>query len=119
MSSKFLDAAKLWAAAAWADGVMAEEERAGMALIIKLADLDEAEHETAMSWLETPVDASELNVAGLDDAQKASMYQAAARITAIDRNVVDAERLFLERLRDSLGLDEATAAALRAEVGIE
>jgi uncharacterized membrane protein YebE (DUF533 family) len=112
--NKFMQAAKLWAATAWADNVLSDEEKLGMAVIIKVADLTDEERATAMSWLEEPVDLEDLDLSNVED--KHAVYSSAARITTIDNEVADREIWFLGRLREALGIDEETAKKLHQDI---
>ena len=117
---RIMMAAKLWAAASWADGVITDEEKVGMAAIIKLADLSDDQRKQAMAWLDDKVDLDDLDVAGLPDNRKHAIYSAAAHITTVDREVAFGEKVFLTRLRQALGIDDATADRLHAQVpGLE
>jgi len=111
--SKFMQAAQLWAAAAWSDGVISDEERVGMVVIIKLAELDEEDKAMAMGWLENKVDLDDLNIAGTPVEDRAKIYTSALRVVMLDNTLAETEKAFLGRLRDALDIDEATAAELR------
>ncbi len=114
--SKFMQAAKLWAAAAWSDGVISDEEKIGMAVIIKLAELDDADKAAALAWLETKVELDDLNLAGTPVENRHEIYTSAVRVTLLDKTLADAEKLFLARLRDTLDIDDATAEQLHKTV---
>ena len=114
--SKFMQAAKLWAAAAWSDGVISDEERIGMAVIIKLAELDDDDEAIAMRWLESKVDVDDLNLAGTPIEDRRQIYTSAVRVTLIDKTLADTEKLFLARLRDALDIDDATADELHKDI---
>ena len=113
---RILAAAKLWAAAAWSDGVISDEEKMGMAAILKVAELDEEQRQEALSWLENKVDIADLDPGNIPDDRKRAIYKAAAAITAMDNKVVVPEKVFLSRLQSALGIDNATARELHAEI---
>ena len=114
--SKFLQAAKLWAAAAWSDGVISDEEKVGMAVIIKLADLNDADKAAAMSWLDRKVELDDLDLSGTSLEDRHDIYAAAVRVTLLDKTLEDTEKLFLARLRDTLDIDDETAARLHSGI---
>jgi uncharacterized membrane protein YebE (DUF533 family) len=112
----FLDAVKIWAAMAWADGVISSEETVAMKAIIRVGKLTEEERATALGWLENKVDLESEDLAKLSQDSKRRIYLSAARVAAIDKDVADAERQFLERLRNALGIDEAAAREIHRTV---
>jgi uncharacterized membrane protein YebE (DUF533 family) len=109
LENNFLSAIKIWAAMAWADGVISAEEALAMKAIIQVGKLSDDDRATALSWLDAKV---ELDTAGLDemsDEDKRTLYLSAAQVAAIDNDVADAEKAFLARLRTALAIDDATA----------
>lgn len=107
---------RVWAAMAWADGVIASAESAAIKKVVELADLDEAQAATALGWLEEKV---ELSTEGLEDLQpsaKEGIYKAAIRLANVDLDVAAEELTLLERLRQALDIDQARATELEAEV---
>lgn len=114
--SPLLTVIRIWAAMAWADGVIADAEKSALERLIKTAGLGDADLATARGWLEKRVD---LDGAGLDELSpgaRAGVYQSACRIAALDRDVADSERKMLVKLRDALGL--GIDAAREIEAGI-
>ncbi len=114
----FLTAVHVWAAAAWADDVLADEEVLTLKAIISVAKLTDAERETAVGWLDTKVAIDDVNVSEIAEDNRANIYAAALGVVAIDKQVAPAERKFLDTLRDALGLDEATAESLHKQAGV-
>jgi len=107
---------RLWAAAAWSDGVLHPAEAAALERLIEASDdLSGAERLEAQAFLgEAPaVDPAE--VADLSPAAREGVYRAALGIVALDGKVTYGERSFLARLRASLELDEATLDKLEQE----
>jgi uncharacterized membrane protein YebE (DUF533 family) len=111
--SKFLAAVQVWAAAAWADGVIAEEEALALKAIISVARLTDDEKTRALGWLENKVDIEDVKVADIPEDNRRNIFSAALGVIAIDKDVAAAEKKFLDRLRTALEIDEETAAELR------
>ncbi len=107
--SQYLSVIRIWAAVAWADGVIADAEAAAMKRLVEGADLTADERETALGWLETKVELDTANVEGLSEEARHGIYRAAARLAAVDLDVADEEKSFLDRLREGLNIDEETA----------
>lgn len=116
MDKNLFSAIKIWAAAAWADGVVSEEEALAMKSIIQVGQLSETERETALGWLDHKVDLDPTGLAELSDEDKRTLYLSAAQVAAIDREVAAEEKAFLARLRRALELDDATAAEIHASI---
>ncbi|PRQ07965.1 Tellurite resistance protein TerB [Enhygromyxa salina] len=107
---------RLLAAVGWADGEFAGDEAEAIERLIAAAELDPSERETARTWLTAPVELGEIDIEGLSENQRLATYQAAVRIALIDGHVPDAEREFLDRVRDVLGLDPERALEIEAEM---
>jgi uncharacterized membrane protein YebE (DUF533 family) len=110
--SQYLSVIRIWAALAWADGVIADSEAAAMRRLIESADLTDAERTSALGWLEEKVDLDTASMASLSEEARHGIYRAAARLAAVDLEVAEAELHFLERLQQGLGIDQDTAAEL-------
>lgn len=116
--STSLDVIRLWAAAAWADGRIAARERSVLERFIGNLPLSAADRETALGYLDRPVELDAASGASLTAAEREGIYRAACKLTAIDRHVADEERAFLVRLRAALKLDDAAAAGIERAVGL-
>ena len=114
--SPYLSVIRVWAAAAWADGVIDDAEAAAMKRLVAVADLSEQERATAHTWLETKVELETDSIAGLSDSAREGIYRAAVRLAAVDRDVATEELTFLSRLRDGLTLSEGTAKQIESGV---
>lgn len=114
--SQYLSVIRIWAAVAWADGVIADAEAAAMKRLIKSADLTDEQRETAMGWLTEKVELDTENIADLSDEARKGIYRAAARLAAVDLDVAEEERNFLGRLREGLGLDDDTVAEIESSI---
>ena len=107
---------RLLAAVSWADGDLSKGEAAAVERLISAADLDDAERATARTWLAAPVELSEVDVDGLNENQRLATYQAALRVALSDEQLADAERAFLDRVRDVLGISPEQAAEIEDEM---
>ena len=108
---------RLWAAAAWADGAMHPSEAAALKRLVEASEeLDPEDRQAALSYIESEpaVDLCE-EVQSLPPEAREGVYRAARGIVMLDRELADSEAEFLQRLRDSLDLDEETIAKLEAE----
>lgn len=116
LETNFLSAIKIWAAMAWADGVISAEEAVAMKAIIKVGKLTDDERKTASAWLDTKVELDTAGLGEMSDDDKRTLYLSAAQVAAIDSDIADAERAFLARLRKALAIDDATAAEIHAQI---
>jgi len=116
--SEVLLAVKVWAAAAWADGVIADEEAQGMKAFLSVAKLSSKEVQTALGWLDEKVELDDVDIAAIPADNRQNIYAAALGVVAIDNEVSDSEKQFLECLRAALEIAEDTAAAMYKEAGI-
>lgn len=116
--SEILLAVKVWAAAAWADGKIVEEEARGMKAFLSVAKLTSKEVQTALGWLENKVELDDVDVSSIPEGNRTNIFAAALGVIAIDNEVSEPEEQFLERLRTALDIDEATAASMRKDAGI-
>jgi uncharacterized membrane protein YebE (DUF533 family) len=110
--SQYLSVIRIWAALAWADGVIADSEAAAMRRLIESADLTDAERTSALAWLQEKVELDVASMASLSEEARHGIYRAAARLAAVDLEVAEEELHFLERLQKGLNIDAATAADL-------
>lgn len=114
--SQYLSVIRIWAALAWADGVIADAEAAAMKRLVESADLTDEERGTALGWLDEKVELDTENIAGLSDEARQGIYRAAARLAAVDLEIADEERNFLKRLREGLKIDDEAAAKIAESV---
>ena len=103
---------RLLAALSWADGTLAEDERATLERLIEASDLDGDERATARGWLAVQVEIDEAAIDSLSHNQRLATYQAAVRIALSDADLAVEERSFLDRVRDTLGISEDDAAEI-------
>ncbi|PRQ04239.1 Tellurite resistance protein TerB [Enhygromyxa salina] len=107
---------RLLAAVSWADGELAANEAAAVERLMAAADLDDDERAEAQTWLTMPVDLGEVDIEGLSDNQRLATYQAAVRVALSDEKLAEAERTFLDRIREVLGLSPEQAAEIEDEM---
>jgi len=114
--SQFLSVIRIWAALAWADGVMQPSEAAAMRRLIDAAELSDADRAQALSFLDQKVELDTSNVADLGEDARRGIYRAACRLAAVDRTVAEDERAFLVRLRDGLAISAQVAQEIEAGI---
>lgn len=114
--SQILQVIKVWAAVAWADGVLAEAEAEGMRRLIRTADLSNEERTLALSYLDTKTDLPELYLANLNPESRKGIYRAACRMAVVDHVFASAERRMLDRLLGVLGIPADIAQEIEADV---
>jgi uncharacterized membrane protein YebE (DUF533 family) len=107
---------RVWAATAWADGVVAPAEAEALRRLIAVAPITEEERATALGWLDEPVELDVSRLRSLGTESRHGVYQAAVRLARIDLDLASQERALLERLRQALSIDPATAAAIEARL---
>jgi len=116
VDSQHLTVIRVWAALAWADGVITKPEGAALRRLIAAANELSAEEKTqALGYLDDRVDLDTSKLGDLGNEAREGIYRAAVRLAYIDREFTETERSLLRRLRQGLGLDEATAQRVEAE----
>lgn len=114
--SQILSVIKVWAAIAWADGMLAEAEAEGMRRLIGAADLTADERATAHSYLEQRTDLPDLYLKNLNPESRRGIYRAACRMAVVDHVFATAERKLLDRLQTVLGIPLDIAQEIEADV---
>ena len=114
--SQIVDVIRMWAAVAWVDGTLAPAEAEGLTRLIREVELTAAERETAMRFLDGPVEIPDMYVEHLTPVVRRGIYRAACRMAVTDHVFAASERWMLDRLRDMLELGEEDAKELEAEV---
>lgn len=87
-----------------------------MKRLVKSADLSDEERETALGWLENKVELDTEAVDSLSEEARKGIYRAAARLAAVDLDVADEERNFLNKLRDGLKLSEDDVSEIEQSI---
>jgi uncharacterized membrane protein YebE (DUF533 family) len=117
--SHYLSVIRVWAALAWADGVVVDAEAAALRRLIERApQLEPEEREVALGFLSERVELDVGDLARLAKETRAGIYRSAVQLAAIDKDFAESERHFLERLREGLELSEAEAGAIETSVPV-
>lgn len=114
--SQILSVIRMWAAVAWADGVMSETEIDSLGRLIRTADLTDAERADARAFLETRTELPETYLTNLAPEARRGVYRAACRMAMVDRVFSATERALLDRLRTLLSIPADVALELEADV---
>ncbi|HUS33642.1 MAG TPA: DUF533 domain-containing protein [Kofleriaceae bacterium] len=114
--SQILSVIRVWAAVAWADGMLAESEAEGMRRLIRTADLTNDERSSALTFLDAKVDLPDLYLKNLNPESRRGIYRAACRMAVVDHVFAHAERKLLDRLQALLGIPLDIAQEIEADV---
>jgi uncharacterized membrane protein YebE (DUF533 family) len=107
---------RMWAAVAWADGVIATAEADGFRRLIDASNLNEEERAIARGFLLERVELSDASLRHLSEDARAGIYRAACRMALADNNVAADERSLLHRLGEKLGMSRELASKIEAQV---
>jgi uncharacterized membrane protein YebE (DUF533 family) len=111
---------RVWAAVAWADGVLAEAEAEGLRRLIRTAELTADERDAANKFLEARVELHELRLNNVNAEARRGIYRAACRMAIVDHVFAHAERKMLDRLQGMLNIPKDIAHEIEADVpGLE
>lgn len=110
--SQHLAVIRVWAALAWADGVIQDSERAAITKLIAIAQLSDDERTKAKSYLDFKVELETEGIANLSQAAREGVYRAALRLAHVDLDRAQEETAMLTRLRDGLDINAETALAI-------
>jgi uncharacterized membrane protein YebE (DUF533 family) len=114
--SQILSVIRVWAAVAWADGLLAEAEADGMRKLIRTADLTPQERAAAKTFLDARVDMPDVYLQNLNPESRRGIYRAACRMAVLDHVFAHAERRMLDRLQGILGIPPEIAQEIEADV---
>jgi uncharacterized membrane protein YebE (DUF533 family) len=114
--SQILSVIKVWAALAWADGMIAEAEAEGLRRLIRSADLTPDERKAASAFIHEKVDLADVDVRNLNPETRRGIYRAACRMAVVDHVFATAERRMLDRLQGILGIPPEIASEIEADV---
>ena len=118
--SQILSVIRVWAAVAWADGVLAEAEAEGMRRLIRSADLTPEERSAATRYLDTKVDLPDVVLTNVNAEARRGIYRAACRMAVVDHVFAHAERKMLDRLRGMLNIPADIVTEIEADIlGLE
>ena len=114
--SQILSVIRMWAAVAWADGVMTQAEVDGLSRLIRTADLTDTERAVARTFLVTRTGLPETYLTKLSPEARRGVYRAACRMAVVDHVFSVTERALLDRLRNLLGVPAEIAREIEADV---
>ena len=114
--SQILSVIRMWAAVAWADGVMSETEIDSLSRLIRTVELTEAERASAQEFLRIRTELSDAYLADLAPEARRGVYRAACRMAVVDHVFSVTERALLDRLRNLLALPADVALEIEASV---
>ncbi|HEY0254854.1 MAG TPA: DUF533 domain-containing protein [Kofleriaceae bacterium] len=118
--SQILSVIRVWAAVAWADTQLADEEVEGMRRLINNAELTADERIIAMAFLDKKVDLPNVYLQNLNPEARRGIYRAACRMAIVDHVFAHAERKMLDKLQALLGIPKEIAVEIEADVpGLE
>jgi uncharacterized membrane protein YebE (DUF533 family) len=118
--SQILSVIRVWAAVAWADGMLAEAEAEGMRRLIRNADLTPDERTAATRFLDGKIDLPDVYLQNLNPESRRGIYRAACRMAVVDHLFAHAERKMLDKLQGLLGIPKEIAVEIEADVpGLE
>jgi len=114
--SQILSVIRMWAAVAWADGVMSETEAESLGRLIRHADLTDEERAGAREFVAARTELPETYLTTLTPDARRGVYRAACRMAVVDHVFSVTERALLDRLRNLLGIPGDIAQQIEAEV---
>lgn len=114
--SQLLSVIRMWAAVAWADGVLAEPEAEGLRRLIRTADLTPEEKAISSGFLETEVALPETYLTSMSPESRRGVYRAACRMAVVDHVFSDTEKTLLARLRELLAIPDDIASEIESDV---
>jgi uncharacterized membrane protein YebE (DUF533 family) len=118
--SQILSVIRVWAAVAWADGMLAEAEAEGLRRLIRSADLTPEERAGATKFIEARVDLPSADLQNLSPDSRRGIYRAACRMAVVDHVFASAERRMLDRLQGQLAIPADIAQEIEADIpGLE
>jgi uncharacterized membrane protein YebE (DUF533 family) len=107
---------RVWAAVAWADGVLAEAEAEGLRRLIRNADLTSEERTAASKFIDDKVALVETNLQNVNAEARRGIYRAACRMAIVDHVFAHAERKMLDKLQGMLGIPKEIAHEIEADI---
>ena len=114
--SQILSVIRMWAAVAWADGAMSENEAESLHRLIRTADLTDEERAAARTFLDTRTGLPETYLTNLAPEARRGVYRAACRMAVVDHVFSVTERALLDRMRNLLGIPAEAAHEIEAEI---
>lgn len=117
--SKHLAVIRAWAALAWADGIIQDEERTAITRLVEVARLTDDEREKALAMLDSKVELETESLESLPQSARESIYRAALRLAMVDLDMAAEEAIVLHRLRKGLLLSDEQATAIEKSLSAE
>ncbi|HVK83130.1 MAG TPA: TerB family tellurite resistance protein [Kofleriaceae bacterium] len=114
--SQVLTVLRMWAALAWADGMLAEAEAEGLRRVLRSAELTAEERAEAIRLLDEHVALPERYLTDMSPEARRGVYRAACRLAVVDHVFSKSERSVLDRLRDLLGVPDEIAREIEADI---
>jgi tellurite resistance protein len=114
--SQILTVIRVWAAVAWADGVLAESEADALRRLIRTAELSPEERVAAVRLLEAEVKLPETYLDTISNEARRGVYRAACRIAIVDHVLHATERRMLDKLRGLLAIPDEAAAEIEHDI---
>ena len=114
--SQILSVIRMWAAVAWADGMMSETEKDSLSRLIRTADLTDEERTAAREFIDSKTGLPETFLTNLTPDARRGVYRAACRMAVVDHVFSVTERALLDRMRNLLGIPAEIAQEIEAEV---
>jgi len=114
--SQILSVIRMWAAVAWADGVMSETEAESLSRLIRTADLTDSERAGAREFVLNRTEPPETYLTNLTPEARRGIYRASCRMAVVDHVFSVTERALLDRLRRLLGVPADVALEIEAEI---
>jgi uncharacterized membrane protein YebE (DUF533 family) len=114
--SQILSVIRVWAAIAWADGVLADVEAEGLRRLIRNADLHPDGRKAATAFLQDRTDLPDVYLSSLNPEARRGIYRAACRMAVVDHVFAHAERRMLDRLQGLLAIPREIALEIEADV---
>ncbi|HEY4241049.1 MAG TPA: hypothetical protein VGM88_14600 [Kofleriaceae bacterium] len=114
--SQILSVIRMWAAVAWADGVLAVPEAEGLRRLIAGADLTDGERAAATQFTSARIALPDTHLTTMPADTRKSIYRAACRMALVDHVFAAQERAMLDRLQTLLGVTPDAAAEIEADV---
>ncbi len=114
--SQIMTVIRMWAAIAWADGVLAESEAEGLRRLVRTAELTAEEREVAAGYIDKQIGLAEHELTDLSPDARRGIYRAACRMAIVDHVFAASEREMLDRLQGQLGIPAEIAQEIEADV---
>ncbi|MBA3820147.1 MAG: TerB family tellurite resistance protein [Deltaproteobacteria bacterium] len=114
--SQIMSVIRVWAAVAWADGLLAQPEADGLRRLITSAELSAGERAEAIRYVEEKCTLPETYLTSLTPEVRRGVYRAACRMAIVDRVFAKAERRMLDRVRELLAIPSDIAGEIEADV---